>query len=204
MPPALRIDWCDAKAASYAQKMWHYADGIPFGKTGKLGVWEDGKFIGAVMFGRPASMPMRKRMSRDYNLKMTEFCELSRVALNKHKTPVTRILSICLKLFHKRYPGIRLIVSFADTGQGHVGAIYQAGNWVYTGRSKGSAVYTVFGKVMRQQTAELRGITSLARARLVDPDATMVINDKHRYLMAMDDAMLGIIEKERMPYPKKA
>ena len=52
----LKIDWCDFKAAEYACKNWHYSKCMPAGKTVKVGAWENGKYIGCVIFSRGANV----------------------------------------------------------------------------------------------------------------------------------------------------
>jgi len=39
--------------------------------------------------------------------------------------------------------GVRLVVSYADPAHGHHGGIYQAGNWVYLGRTHAEAAHRV-------------------------------------------------------------
>ena len=53
--PVLRLDWCTYKAAKYAVEHWHYSRRMPDPKCAKIGVWEDGHFIGAVIFSRGVS-----------------------------------------------------------------------------------------------------------------------------------------------------
>lgn len=120
---SLRLDWASHEAAEYACRKWHYSGCISAGKSVKVGIWEDGQFIGVVVFGLGATPNLSKR----YGLTMEQCCELTRVALTTHQTPVTRILSIAMKMLRTRCPGVRLIVSFADTAQGHHGGIYQGG-----------------------------------------------------------------------------
>jgi hypothetical protein len=43
---------CSHDAAKHAVMNWHYSRAMPTGKFVKLGVWEDSRFIGAVLFGR--------------------------------------------------------------------------------------------------------------------------------------------------------
>ncbi len=66
---------------------------------------------------------------------MTECVELCRVALTKHQTPVSRIVSIAVKMLKRAMPGIRLVVSYADANYGHIGSIYQAAGWMYVGQT---------------------------------------------------------------------
>jgi hypothetical protein len=118
----LRIDWATHEAAKYACEKWHYSGCIPKSKLSKVGVWENGSFIGAVIYGCGAT----PNLGRPYNLSQNQCIELVRVALKKHQSPVSRIVSIANKWMHKANPRLRLIVSFADTSQGHLGGIYQA------------------------------------------------------------------------------
>ena len=92
-------------------------------------------------------------ISRKYGLEANEFCELVRVSLGNHKAPVSKIVAVTLRLLKKQFPGIKLIVSFADMDQGHNGGIYQAGNWVYTGIGvKGMQVFIIHGKPMASRS----------------------------------------------------
>jgi hypothetical protein len=50
--------------------------------------------------------------------------------------------------------GLRLIVSFADTAQGHHGGIYQAAGWIYSGGTETHA-YRVKGVVEHDLTREV-------------------------------------------------
>lgn len=95
--PALRIEWATHAAAKFACENWHYSRCMPKSKLAKLGVWEDGKFIGVVIYGVGATSDLVKK----YGLTPQEGCELVRVALTKHKAPVSRILSISLRLLKK-------------------------------------------------------------------------------------------------------
>lgn len=125
----LKLDYCKYSAAKWACENYHYARRMVTGKTIKIGVWEDDQFIGCIIYGRGANNNALKK----YDLKITEGCELMRVALKAHKTPVTRIMSISRKLLLSNSPKLKLIISYADPGQGHKGTIYKADNWVYEG-----------------------------------------------------------------------
>lgn len=130
---SLRLDWCSHEAAKYAVEHWHYSKSLPTPPLVKIGVWEDEKFIGCVMFSRGSN----NNMLKPYSLSVTEGCELTRVALTTHKAPVSRIVSIALRMVRKEMCGLRLVVSYADPNKGHAGSIYQAGGWVYVGQTDG-------------------------------------------------------------------
>lgn len=135
MKPRLKLDWATHKAAKYACENWHYSKSIPAGKLAKVGVWEDGVFVGVILYGRGAN----KSLMSQFKLNPNDGCELVRVALKKHLTPVSRLLSISRKLLKKQSPSLKLLVSYSDTNQGHHGGIYQADNWIYLGLNKGSS-----------------------------------------------------------------
>ena len=122
---------CSAKASRYAVMHWHYSKTMPIGRLIRFGVWEDGRFVGSVIYGRGAT----PQMAKHHKLKQTEFCELVRIALDEHETTVSKIVSETLRQLRETNPGIRLVASFADPNEGHHGGIYQAGNWIYIGRS---------------------------------------------------------------------
>lgn len=195
----LRIAPCSHAAADFAVKTWHYSRSMPIGKIAKFGVWEAGKFVGAVLFGRGASPPMY----RSIGLRQTELVELVRVALASHETPVSRILSITLRLLHRSNPGLRAVVSFADMRQGHVGVIYQASGWIYTGSSR-SKFFRINGHWRQSRAVAGKYGTSTLDVlrRRVDPDAEMVVSEKHRYFWLFDPALRPKFEALRRPYPR--
>ncbi len=201
---SLRLDWCDARAARYACAKWHYSGKPPAFKTSRIGVWEDGQFIGAVIFGCGAS----PQIECPFGVGHFEICELCRVALRDHRTSVTRIVAIALRMLKRQSPGIRIVVSYADTAQGHVGVIYQAGNWYYLGASEFHA-FVINGKVVHPRTQGQRygyGGQSVAWMREnLDPNAKRVkVPGKHKYAIAFDREARAILQRMSKPYPKRA
>lgn len=191
----LKIDWCSHQAAKFAVEHWHYSKCMPAGKTVKVGVWEQGQFVGCVIFSRGAT----KDLGKPYGLTQLESCELTRVALDKHETPVTRIIAIALKFLKRNSPGLRLIVSFADPEQGHHGGIYQAGNWIYAGRSKSAEEYIVNRKRMHGRSMRALYGTHLGK----DFIKTTQGSSKFRYLMPLDDAIKATIMPLKQPFPER-
>lgn len=108
---------CSHHAATHAVTRWHYSRRMPVGKLVKMGAWEEGRFIGAVLFGRGASPALGRR----YGCSITEVCELVRVALTTHVAPTTQVVAAALSCLKASNPGLRLVVSFADEAEGHLG-----------------------------------------------------------------------------------
>ena len=92
------------------------------------------------------------RRAEHYGMNRLEACELARVALDAHQAPVTQIVAAALRLLKEASPGTRLVISYADPAQGHLGTIYQAGNWTYVGRSGSVKEYFVGGHWIHNRT----------------------------------------------------
>lgn len=199
-PAKLLIDWCGYDAASYAVKHWHYSRAMPTGKLVKVGVWEDDEFIGCVLFGRGNS----PHLGTKYKFAQTEICELTRVALRAHKTPVSRIGAIAVRLLRRECPGLRLVVSFADPEKGHHGGIYQAMGWTYTGQSAPTLLYFWRGKWRHTRSVAGRNVEARLRKLFVRGDlAKKEVPGKHRYLLPLDEATAAIAKELAQPYPKR-
>lgn len=202
--PVLKIDWATHEAAKYACENWHYSESVPVPPLVKIGVWENNKFIGVIIFSRGASSNLLK----PYNLNQTQGCELTRVALTKHLTPVSRILSIAFKFLKKNSPELKLIISFADPNEGHHGGIYQATNWIYTGKSAKSFKYIdkkgrewhsrqVSEKGYNVQQGNIRKTVKPSDCKKIECEG------KHRYLMPLDDVTRKNITLLSKHYPKR-
>lgn len=184
----LKLDWCNRKAMEYAVMNWHYSKRLPSGKLASVGVWEAGVFCGCVVFGRGGA----QHIGTPYGLDQSKVCELVRVALGNHQTPTSRIISIALKMIAKEFCGIRLVVSYADSAQSHLGIIYQATNWIYVGVSKGDTEVLINGKWCHRSRRPSAGL----------PKRKM--GDKYKYLMPLDAEMRAQILPLAKPYPKRA
>ena len=73
----LSIEFCSYAAAMYAVMNWHYSKRMPLSKMVRFGVWEDGIFVGAILFSQGGSPFLGQR----YGPSREEVCELTRVAV---------------------------------------------------------------------------------------------------------------------------
>lgn len=180
---------CSHDAARYAVEHWHYSAILPTGKLVLFGVWEADEYVGAVVFSRGASPYLGSR----FGLDATEHCELTRIALRSHASPVSEIVARALRALRSANPGLRLVVSFADPAQGHHGGVYQAGNWLYTGESNPVTEYKIGGRWRHTRGAYWHPERPSA------PRRTMP--GKHRYLYPLDRRIRRLVQAEALPYP---
>lgn len=165
--PKLLLDWATHEAAKYACEKWHYSKCMPAGKNVKVGVWENDQFIGVVIFAMGSNASICALHGKT--------AELARIALKVgHKTEVTRIMSIALKMLRKKCPNLNAVVSYADLDR-HKGTIYVAGNWKLEHESA-CAWISIKGKKTHPRSINARyGTRSISWLRKhVDPNAHRV------------------------------
>jgi len=201
----LKIDWATHEAAKYAVETWHYSRVLPVPPLVKVGAWEREKFIGVVIFSRGAN----NNLLKPFGLTATEGCELTRIALTKHDVPVSRVVKLAMKFLIRNSPELRLIVSFADPSEGHHGGIYQAGNWIYTGRQPPTTEYIApDGKQwhgrMVSKDGRIKVQGKYRQCWRIDQCIPVEKPGKHRYLMPLDDEMRARIMPLAKLYQKRA
>jgi len=200
----LKLDWCSHEAAKYACVHWHYSKSIPPAPYNLVGVWENSKFIGVVIFGRGAN----NNLAKPYGLKIEEACELTRIALTKHITPVSRIMAIAFKFLKKQSPLLKLCVSYADPNNGHHGGIYQATNWIYTGKTPKDYQYKDRnGRIWHSRQVSASGFKKefgeVRKAPKFSDCERIPLEGKHRYLMPLTEEMREKVLPLAKPYPKR-
>lgn len=125
----MRLTKASTKAVRYACMHFHYAKAVPVNTLGYNVYNDNDEWCGVVLFGSGAN----NYIGNEYNLKQGQIFELVRVALNGKQSCTSQAVSMALKALHRDCPLCRLVVSYADCDQNHLGTIYQATNWLYVG-----------------------------------------------------------------------
>ncbi len=108
----------------------HYAKRMP-SISYAFGLYENSQLIGILTIGKPPSPPLCVGVC---GVEYAEFVfELNRLCVNDGLQKNT--LSYFVGKVLKQIKDNLILVSYADTSQGHHGYIYQATNWIYTGIS---------------------------------------------------------------------
>ena len=93
------------------------------------------KLIGCVVFSQPAGRSAAASISD--LIKVDECMELIRLVILDGQNYGKNIESFCisqsLKLLKRDFPNIKAVISYSDTEQNHIGTIYQATNFLFTG-----------------------------------------------------------------------
>lgn len=207
----MRITRANNKAIEYACKHFHYAKAVPVNTLGYNVYNQNDDWCGVVLYGIGAN----NHIGTEYGLNQGQVYELVRVALNGKQECTSQAVAMTLKQIHKDCPLCRLIVSYADCDQNHLGTIYQATNWVYVGTSmqnqtdsswiiKGKRIH---GRVISDYVRKKGGLKGLTRKEFLrmyfDKNATEYITKgKRKYLYALDKKMKKQIAELALPYPK--
>jgi hypothetical protein len=108
----------------------HYAKRLP-SISYAFGLYEDNELKGIVTFGMPASNSLCEGVCGVENKHL--IIELNRLCLQDNtKNQASFLVSNAIRLL----PKPMIIVSYADTAQGHIGYVYQATNFLFTGTTK--------------------------------------------------------------------
>lgn len=165
----------------------HYAKRLP-NIVHAFGLYENKVLIGVVTYGIPASNNLCEGIcGKDHK----EFViELNRLCLlNNEKNQSSFLVAHSLKML----PKPKIVVSYADTAQGHIGYVYQATNFLFTGTTKERTDMSAGnGKHSRHGT---------------DPSIRQNRSAKHRYIYfhgtKTDKKMfLRTLNYDVLPYPK--
>jgi len=197
--PKLHIAPIKATDARKACARWHYSRTMPAGKSICFGVWEGGKFSGAIVFSYGAN----HNIGAPFQMPKGAAVELCRVALAPwHVWETSRACSIAIRMFRKANTQVRLLVSYADSSEGHHGGIYKAMGWICTGVSK-TDVWRINGKRTHARAytgAQFGDPSKKAKVRGELKITKGVI--KYRYALALDDLTAARVEAMRQPAPE--
>lgn len=167
----------------------HYAQRMP-SISFSYGLYLKDECVGICTIGKPASNSLCKGVcGEEYSSKVFE---LNRLITNDNleKNVLSWFLAKCLKNLKKQD---LIIVSYADDGVGHKGYIYQATNFIYTGKTKERTdKYTPDGKHSRHYTSEYDHLRKFRTS-------------KHRYVFftgKLRKIAKDILKYEVQEYPK--
>lgn len=146
----------------------HYSRKLPSNVVYCFGLFENNELVGVVTYGIPASPQLCKGIAGEKN--KNRVLELNRLAILPGMNGDNRA-SFLVSHSLKMLPNRTFVVSYADTGWTHVGYVYQATNFLYTGLSeKRVDTYQPTGKHTRNY--DKNNHSDLHQTR----------NQKHRYV----------------------
>ena len=117
----------------------------------------------------------------------------------------SRVIGIVLRSL-RGHSGLKFVVSYADPSAGHIGTIYQAGGWLYTGLSQTTPLFDLGDGVTRHSRtfSSIHGTRSAGYLAGQGIDVKAIPQQrKHRYVVFLEPSWTGRLKVPVLPYPKK-
>ncbi|NQT72458.1 MAG: DNA methyltransferase [Chloroflexi bacterium] len=168
-----------------------------------FGVFFEGRLEGAIVFGSGPAFAHRLVKGAFPNDCVT----LTRLWLSDTlpTNSESRVIGIVLRSLRK-HTTLKFVISYADPSVGHVGTIYQATNWLYTGPSSAMPLYDIGDGVARhsRSLSHTFGTHSVKHFKSCGVDVRLVPQSrKHRYIRFLDPSWQIRLRVPVFPYPKK-
>lgn len=165
---------------------YHYAKRVP--QISQAFGWKGENGLEAILvIGKPASNALCEGITGKENKSLV--WEITRLCARDISIPLSQFVGLVLK----NLPNM-VLVSYADTAQNHVGYIYQATNWLYTGATKARTDIATKGHSRHYEKAE-------------NYPERVPRSSKHRYVTFTGEkrfkkALRGKLKYEIKEYPK--
>lgn len=192
----MKLEIASKKAIQFACLNFHYSKVCPAQSLGYSVFNDKNEWCGVILFGGGAGA----YMGRPFGLFYGQYLELTRMALNGKQESTSKAMSIAIKLIKKSNPTVKLLISYADKGQEHIGTIYQATNWYFVEdiESSGEEVFYK-GRWSHNRTPSSK--LSVIEYRKLDKRKKA---GKYKYIYPLHNSILPLCNRLKKEYPKKA
>jgi len=182
----------------------HYLHSMPGGTKLAFGALLNGRLFGAVTFGSGPAHAYRlvEGTNPDECLTLTRLWLSDELPSNSE----SRIIGICLRALNK-HTQVKFLVSYADPTEGHMGTIYQATGWLYTGLSEAIPKFDLGdGRIRHSRSlSHAFGSHSMKHFEACGLSVKVIPQPrKHRYVYFLDASCRIRLVPRVLPYPKKA
>ena len=217
--PVFDTSRCQARVINYetAARMvetYHYAHRVP-PMVITLGLLIDNELAGVCAYSAllgPVAKAICGGIYKDNTLELTRLYTYDWTSKNSESF----LIGQSFKYIKKNFPKINILLSYSDTKQNHIGTIYQATNWLYTGISKGSNEFQLpNGKILTRRTRHLtrnldgRNTLKWQEIQELYPGIKKLqSSDKHRYVYFLGSKsqrkqLRKALKWPVLPYPKE-
>jgi hypothetical protein len=189
------VRWVNRETAAMVAKELHYAHRVPRSMCIRVGLFIDDVLAGCLTYGMPTGANIRDAVcGEQYE---DTVLELNRLFIHDWVGPNAESWFISQSWQFVNRPAI--LIAYADPNVGHLGYIYQATNWLYTGRSWNSYEY------------EMADGRTIKTRRHIDRKGEIVsqriVPGKHRYVYFLGSKkqrkeLRAALRWPVLPYPK--
>ncbi len=181
----------------------HYLHSLPGGTKLAFGTFVEGRLLGAITFGVGPynAFALVEEAHPDHCLTLTRLWLSEELPPNSE----SRVISVCLRYLRK-YTTLKFILTYADPAQGHVGTIYQATGWLYTGLSEATPKLDIGDGIARHSRSLAHAFGSHSLKYLSERGLNVKVLPqipKHRYIYFLDQDYRNRLKAPALPYPKR-
>lgn len=186
---------------------FHYSRTMPDSTRFCFGLFLQSRIVGVCTFGMGCGKNQYTSVIPD--IENGTYIELTRLWVEDTigRNAESFFISRCIKMLPRE---IKLVLSFSDEKQGHVGTIYQATNFVYLGKNGGGKMLIgpdgvekhprLLG-IYRMRHPEYRGFSNRQLMDLLGYEYVQG-GAKHKYAMGRDKRTRKLLASMAQPYPK--
>ncbi|MBI4303515.1 MAG: DNA methyltransferase [Chloroflexi bacterium] len=181
----------------------HYLGSLPGGTKLAFGVFVGQQLMGAVTFGVGPYLVYQlvEGTTPDDVVCLTRLW-LSDALPRNSESYVLGVITRALR----RHTSLKFLVAYSDPGAGHVGAIYQAANWLYTGLSSATPLYDIGDGIARHSRSLAHHYGSHSIRHFAEHGVGVKLvpqSAKHRYLYILDRALRSRLTVPVLRYPRR-
>jgi hypothetical protein len=181
----------------------HYLHSLPGGTKLCFGTFLNNRLLGALTLGvGPAnSHCLVDGATADDCLTLTRLWLSDELPANGE----SRVIGIVLRSLRK-HTHLKFLLSYSDPAQGHLGTIYQATGWLYTGLSIVMPLYDLGDGVARHCRTVAQVFGSHSKEHFIQNGIEVKLipqTAKHRYIYFLDSSWRSRLIAIVLPYPKK-
>ncbi len=185
-------------------RRWHYSN-TGGSMSWRYGLWDGYTLVGVVAYNLP-TMPVCESV---FGPEMWDsVCHMGRLvcADEAPRNVESRLIAESLRMLKKDKPQFRAVLTFAATGEGHIGYVYQATNALYCGITTPRHYYM---DQQQRRRAPKQG-TNLSIGKATELGWTVHYETgKHRYIYLLGSKTerkeaMRLLRYTPQPYPKAA
>ncbi len=191
----MRLEKASYKAVKYACLKFHYAKTVPVTNISYSVFNNNNEWCGVICYGLGANFALGKA----YGVVSGQFLELTRMALNGKQESTSKAMAISIKLLKKHKPLVKVLISYADKGQDHLGIIYQATNWIFVEQTDSSGIEVFYKGKWRH--SRILGSVSKNEINKIQKRKK---SGKYKYIYPLTKELRTRCLELKKPYPKIA
>ena len=192
----MRLEKASYKAIKYACRKFHYAKTVPVTNISYSVFNNKKEWCGVICYGLGANYLLGKT----YGVVSGQFLELTRMALNGKQESTSKAMAISIKLLKKHKPLVKILISYADKGQKHLGIIYQATNWYFVNETLSSGWEVFYENKWWHDRSIMDRMTLKEKKNVIKRKKS----GKYKYIYPLTKELKDRCLELKKPYPKNA